>query len=98
MNDKNKQPIIRNYKDTLFRKLFNGKGNLLKLYNIMTGNHHMDPELLEIVTLENAIYMNMKNDLAYIIDFSIYLCEHQSTSSGNIALRHLFYVAREYKL
>lgn len=63
----------------------------------MSGNHYSNPELLEIVTLDNAIYMNMKNDLAFVIDCSIYMCEHQSTISPNLALRHLFYVAREYE-
>ena len=33
---------------------------------------------LEIVTLENAIYMGMKNDLAFIIDTNLFLYEHQS--------------------
>ena len=97
MKNEHAKPVIRNYKDTLFRKLFSDKDNLLSLYNMMTGSHYTNPDLLEIVTLDNAIYMNMKNDLAFIIDCSIYLCEHQSTISPNMALRHLFYVAREYE-
>ncbi len=99
LNMKNtmEQPIIRNFKDTLFRKLFSNKVNLLCLYNFMSGKNYTDPNLLEIVTLENAIYMNMKNDLAFLIDSSIYLYEHQSTLSPNLALRNLFYVSREYE-
>ena len=29
-----------------------------------------EPEELQIVTLENAIYMGMKNDLAFIMDMN----------------------------
>ncbi len=36
----------------------------MSLYNAVNGTHYDDPEKLEIVTLENAIYMGMKNDLA----------------------------------
>jgi predicted transposase/invertase (TIGR01784 family) len=52
---------------------------------------------LEIVTLENAVYMNMKNDLAFLIEASLHLYEHQSTVTPNLPLRDLFYVAREYE-
>lgn len=54
-------------------------------------------EDLEIVTLENAIYMGMKNDLAFIIDTNLYLYEHQSTYNPNMPLRDLFYISNEYQ-
>ena len=91
------QPVLRNYKDTIFRKLFNDKKNLLSLYNLMSGKQYTDSNMLEIVTLDNAIYMNMKNDLAFLINCSICMYEHQSSLSPNMALRYLFYVAREYE-
>lgn len=97
MKDKEVTQVIRNYKDTLFRKIFSDKTNLLSLYNMMSGKNYTDPDLLEIVTLDNAIYMNMKNDLAFLIDCSLHMYEHQSTLSPNLALRHLFYVTREYE-
>ena len=62
----------RNYKDTVFRMLFSDRKNLLSLYNAVSGAHYEDPEMLEIVTLENAIYMGMKNDLAFIIDTDLF--------------------------
>lgn len=89
--------VKRNYKDTLFRMIFQDKTSLMQLYNTISGNHHEDPEQLEIVTLDNAIFMNMKNDLAFVIDCSLCLYEHQSTDSPNIPLRSLFYVSREYE-
>ena len=87
----------RNYKDTIFRMLFSDRKNLLSLYNAIRGSHHDDPEKLEIVTLENAIYMGMKNDLAFIIDTDLFLYEHQSTYNPNMPLRDLFYISSEYQ-
>ncbi len=87
----------RNYKDTVFRKLFSDKENLLSLYNAINGTAYEDPEALEIVTLENAIYMGMKNDLAFIIDTGLFLYEHQSTYNPNLPLRDLFYISSEYQ-
>lgn len=52
--------VNRNYKDTIFRMLFSDRKNLLSLYNAINGTSYMNPEDLEIVTLENAIYMGMK--------------------------------------
>ena len=54
----------RKYKDTVFRMLFSDRNNLLSLYNAVNGSNYEDPDALEIVTLENAVYMGMKNDLA----------------------------------
>ena len=91
-------PLVnRNYKDTVFRMLFSDRKNLLSLYNAMNQKHYTDPEDLEIVTLENAIYMGMKNDLAFIIDTNLYLYEHQSTYNPNMPLRDLFYISNEYQ-
>ena len=87
----------RQYKDTVFRMLFSEKENLLSLYNAVTGNHYQNAEALKIVTLENAIYMGMKNDLAFIIDTNLYLYEHQSTYNPNMPLRDLFYICSEYQ-
>ena len=56
-----------------------------------------NPGDLRVVTLENAIYMNMKNDLALIIDGHINLYEHQSSVNTNMPLRDLIYIAEEYQ-
>ena len=87
----------RNYKDTVFRMLFSDRKNLLSLYNAVNQRDYKNPEDLEIVTLENAIYMGMKNDLAFIIDTNLYLYEHQSTYNPNMPLRDLFYICSEYQ-
>ena len=87
----------RKYKDTIFRMLFSDKKNLLSLYNALNGKNYSDCDKLEIVTLENAIYMSMKNDLAFILDLDLFLWEHQSTYNPNIPLRDLMYIAKEYE-
>lgn len=92
-------PKVReDYKDTLFRRLFSEKEALLSLYNAVSGRHYTNAEELEIVTLENAVYMNMQNDLAFVIDYSLNLYEHQSTYNPNMPLRNLFYVAKELSM
>ena len=87
----------RNYKDTVFRMLFSDRKNLLSLYNAVNQRDYKNPEDLEIITLENAIYMGMKNDLAFIMDTNLYLYEHQSTYNPNMPLRDLFYICSEYQ-
>ena len=88
----------RNYKDTVFRMLFSDKKNLLSLYNAVNSRDYTNPDDLEIVTLENAIYMGMKNDLAFRVRKKrvIVLTEHQSTLNENMPLRFLMYLGRTY--
>lgn len=91
-------PIVnRTYKDTLFRMIFREKRNLLQLYNALNGTNYIEEADLEIVTLENAIYMNMKNDVAFLLTDRLNLYEHQSTYNPNMPLRDLFYICREYE-
>ena len=89
--------VKEEYKDTIFRMLYRDKGNLLSLYNAVNERNYTNPDDLQIVTLENALYMEMKNDLAFIMDMNLYLYEHQSTYNPNIPLRNLFYIADEYQ-
>ena len=96
MEDK-KPKAKREYKDTVFRMLFSDKKNLLSLYNAVTGRAHENAEDFEIVTLDNAVYMGMKNDLSFLLDTHIYLYEHQSTKNPNMPLRDLFYISLEYQ-
>ena len=85
--------VKRNYKDSVFRALFRDKKALLSLYNAVNGSSYTNTEDLEIYTLENAIYMNMKNDVSFLFDCSLTLYEHQSTYNPNLPLRYLFYMA-----
>ena len=88
--------VNRTFKSTVFIMLFEDKKNLLELYNAISGKHYTDPELLEINTLENAIYMSIKNDVSFLIDGRLSLYEHQSTYNPNLPLRFLLYIANQY--
>ncbi|MBQ9141740.1 MAG: transposase, partial [Lachnospiraceae bacterium] len=88
---------VKNYKDTVFRKLFSDRKKLLSLYNAVNDTHYTKEEDFEIITLDNAIYMSMKNDLAFLMDFQMHLYEHQSTVNPNMPLRFLQYTAIEYE-
>ena len=96
MADTNATHVNRTYRSTVFIMLFEEKENLLELYNAMSGKHYTDPELLEVNTLENAIYMSIKNDVSFLMDGRLSLYEHQSTYSPNLPLRFLFYISNLY--
>ena len=83
----------RNYKDTVFRLLFKEPAHALSLYNSLNGTSYTDTALLHFNTLENAIYMNFKNDISFLIAHHISLYEHQSTFNPNMPLRNLFYIS-----
>ncbi len=86
--------VQRCYKDTVFRMIFREKENLLSLYNALNGTAYEETGPLEITTLENAVYMNYKNDISFVFDFELLLYEHQSTCNPNMPLRDLIYVTR----
>ena len=85
--------VNRKYKDTLFRALFSERKHLLSLYNAVNETNYTNEEDLEINTLENVIYLKMKNDISFLFGFSLNLYEHQSSVNPNMPLRDLFYVA-----
>ncbi len=93
----NKTFIRKKYKDKLFRKIFENKNDLLSLYNAINHTDYKDPAALEITTIDNAIYMSMKNDLSFMIGFVMNLYEHQSTFNPNMPVRGLSYFARLYE-
>ena len=92
----------RTYRDTLFRTIFGGKDDrskrwLLSLYNALSGKNHTNIEDLEITTLEDVIYVSMKNDLSFLIHSQMCLYEHQSTVNPNMPLRGLLYFSQLYQ-
>ena len=89
--------LMKTYKDRMFRMIFSEKEKLLDLYNAVSGKNYKDPELLTINTLENAIYMSMKNDISFLIDSRLSLYEHQSTYNPNMPLRLLHYISDLYE-
>ena len=86
----------KKYKDRLFRMIFQDKNDLLSLYNAVNQSHYTNPEELEITTLDNVLYMGMKNDLSFLIDSVLNLYEAQSSWNPNMPLRGLAYFSRMY--
>lgn len=93
---KRRKGVKRNYKDTVFRMLFSDKNMLLLLYNAINGTNYTDPEVLTITTLENAVYMTVKNDVSCMVDMKLDLYEHQSTINPNMPLRDLDYISNTF--
>lgn len=96
MKRKDELKLVRNYKARLFEMIFRDKKELLNLYNAVNHTAYTDPDELEINTLENAIYLSMKNDISFVIGSRVSLYEHQSTYNPNLPLRYLFYIADLY--
>lgn len=90
--------VADDYKDRLFRMIFNDKEKLLELYNAMNRSDYKDASELQVVTLENAIYLSMKNDVAYVLHDELFLYEQQSTKNANMPLRCLFYASDTYSV
>ncbi len=85
--------VQKKYKDTVFRMLFGKEERALSLYNGVNGTDYKDASSLNFNTLENAVFMNVKNDLSFVFASSVNLYEHQSTVPVNMPLRDLFYIA-----
>lgn len=92
-----KTPVYYTYKDRVFRMLFKDRKRLLELYNALNDTAYVNEDELTVNTLENAIFMKMKNDVSFIIDSDMCLYEHQSGYCPNMPLRGLLYFADLYK-
>lgn len=88
----------RKYKDSVFRMLFNNKKEALGLYNNLFDTDYTDESLIDIVTLEDVLFIPRKNDVAFTMNGRfVVLVEHQSTINENMPLRFLIYIARLYE-
>lgn len=88
----------RNYRDSLFRRLFNNKENLLSAYNAIKDTDYTDFNNIEINTLDGVFFNDLKNDISFKYNNQyIVLIEHQSTINNNMPLRCLFYICRLYE-
>ncbi len=69
----------------------------MSLYNGLQGSNYTNEEKLEFTTLENVVYMKMKNDVSILVDGTLNLYEHQSTYNPNMPLRGFLYHADLYR-
>jgi hypothetical protein len=89
----------REYKDSIFRLLFDDEAKSIELYNAIKGTEYK-ADTVKMNTLENPFFFGeFRNDLSFTVeDKLIILIEHQSSVSPNIGLRFLMYVADLYEI
>lgn len=93
------EQINRNNKDRLFCFIFGRAENrkwTLSLYNAVNGTEYTDPDDVDITTMEDVIYMGMKNDVSFLICCDLNLYEQQSSYNPNMPVRQLMYLGRQY--
>ena len=91
--------VNNEYRDRLFKFIFgnpNHKEWTLSLYNAVNGSSYTDENDIEINTINDAVYMKMKNDVSFLIDDALNLYEQQSTYNPNMPLRFLIYSGMLY--
>ena len=91
--------VNRKYKDRLFCLLFGNeeyKENILSLYNALCGTSHTNMDDIQIYTIDDVIYIKMKNDVSILLESFLYLWEQQSTYNPNMPIRGLMYFSKMY--
>ncbi len=91
--------INKRYKDRLFCLLFGNeeyKENILSLYNALCNTSHTDVNDIQIYTIDNVIYIEMKNDVSILLDSYLHLWEQQSSYNPNMPLRGMMYFSKMY--
>lgn len=90
----------REYKDRLFKYIFGNPENrewTLSLYNAINGTDYTDPDKIRFNTIDEAVYMGMRNDVSFIIAAEMNLWEHQSSFNPNMPMRFLDYANKLYE-
>ena len=90
----------RLYKDRVFKFIFGNPENkewTLSLYNAVNGSNYSNPDDIQFNTIEDAVYMSMKNDVSFIILDEMNLWEHQSSFNPNMPMRFLTYGTQLYE-
>ena len=91
--------INHEYKDRLFKFIFGNPENkewTLSLYNAINGSHYTVADEIKFNTLENVLYMGMKNDVSFLIDNTVNFYEQQSTFNPNMPMRMFIYAGSVY--
>lgn len=90
--------LKRNYKDSLFHMIFNNKENIRELYHALEDTNFDEDVPIVIETLENALLVDIANDLAFQIGSRyVVLIEHQSYLCSNMPYRMLGYMAKTFE-
>ena len=88
------------HKDRVFKFLFGNPEKLewtLSLYNAVNGSRYDNPDDIRLNTIDDVLYLGMKNDVSFIIMDDMHLWEHQSTYNPNMPMRFFIYAAKLYE-
>lgn len=88
------------HKDRVFKFLFGNPANkawTLSLYNAVNGSSYDNPDDIQFNTIDDAVYLAMKNDVSFIILDALNLWEHQSSFNPNMPMRFFLYAAKLYE-
>jgi hypothetical protein len=87
----------REYKSDVISMMLQIPEYALDVYNAMNDSVYTDPDMIQIMRLENGISLSVRNDASFFIDNYLNLYEHQSTYSPNAPLRFLIYLTNLLK-
>lgn len=100
MSAKVNSKVNSKYKDRLFCLLFGSmeyKENIISLYNALNGTDYDADDIEQLTTIEDVIYIKMKNDVSLLIDGNMTLWEQQSSYNPNMPVRGFMYFASLYE-
>ncbi len=89
----------REYRDRLFKFIFGNPENrdwTLSLYNAINGSSYTDASQIRYTTIEDAVYMNMKNDVSFLVADTMSFYEQQASFNPNMPMRFLIYAGMVY--
>ncbi len=87
----------REYKSDVISMMLQIPEYALDVYNAMNDSEYTDPDMIQIMRLENGISLSVRNDASFFISNYLNLYEHQSTYSPNAPLRFLIYLTNLLK-
>ena len=91
--------VNNQHKDRLFKFIFGRHENrewTLSLYNAVNKSSYTDSDAIQITTIEDVLYLSMKNDLSFLLADTMSFYEHQSTFNPNMPMRMLIYAGMVY--
>ena len=94
--------INYHHKDRVFKFIFGNPENkqwTLSLYNAINGSNYDNPDDIQFNTIEDAVYLGMKNDVSFILAVlnELLIWGHQSSFNPNVPLRIFIYAAKLYE-
>ncbi len=87
----------KNNKDRLFKMIYGREENkvwTLSLYNAVNGSNYTNPDDIKINTIDDVMYLGMKNDVSFIISETMNIYEQQASYNPNMPMRQMIYTGK----